>query len=62
VTAAGRIYFVADNGDTSVIAAEPEFKVLARNPLGEKVQATPAICQGQIFIRTAHHLFCIGPQ
>jgi hypothetical protein len=51
---------VADNGDTSVIAAEPEFKVLARSPLGEKAQATPAISQGQIFIRTAHHLFCIG--
>jgi len=60
VAAAGRIYFVADNGDTTVIAAEPEFKVLAKNPLGEKVQATPAISQGQIFIRTVNHLFCIG--
>ena len=47
VAAEGRIYFVADNGETTVIEAGPEFKVLAKNPLGEKVQASPAISQGQ---------------
>ncbi len=60
VTAEGRIYFVADHGETTVIAAGPEFRVLAKNPLGEKVQATPAIAQGRIFIRTDQHLFAIG--
>ncbi len=60
VAAAGRIYFVGDNGDTTVIAAAPEFKVLARNPLGEKVQASPAISQGNFFIRTEKNLFCFG--
>jgi len=60
VAAAGRIYCVGDSGETTVIAAGPEFKVLARNPLEERVQASPAISQGQIFIRTEHHLFCIG--
>jgi hypothetical protein len=60
VTAEGRIYFVSDEGETTVIEAGPEFKVLARNPLGEKVQSSPAISQGQIFIRTEKNLFCIG--
>lgn len=60
VAAAGRIYFVGDNGDTTVIAAAPEFRVLATNPLGERVQASPAISQGQFFIRTEKHLFCFG--
>ena len=60
VAAAGRIYCVGDSGETTVLAAGPEFKVLARNPLEEKVQASPAISQGQIFIRTEHHLYCIG--
>ncbi len=60
VAAAGRIYFVGDNGETTVIVASPEFKVLARNPLGEKVQASPAFSQGRIFIRTEHQLFCIS--
>ena len=60
VAAAGRIYFVGDNGETTVIEAGPEFKVLAKNPLGERVQASPAISQGHIFIRTEKNLFCIG--
>lgn len=60
VFAGGRIYLIGDNGETTVIAAAPEFRVLARNPLGEKCQASPAIAQGRIFIRTAENLFCIG--
>jgi outer membrane protein assembly factor BamB len=63
VAAAGRIYLVADNGDTTVIAAAPEFKVLAKNPLGtEKVQASPAISQGQFFLRSEKSLWCFGRQ
>lgn len=60
VLAEGRIYFLGDNGETTVIEAGPKFNVLARNPLGESVQASPAISQGQIFIRTESSLFCIG--
>ena len=60
VAADGRIYVVADNGETTVIEAGPEFRVLAQNPLGEKLQASPALSQGQMFIRTEKHLFAIG--
>jgi outer membrane protein assembly factor BamB len=60
VAAEGRIYFLGDNGETTVIDAGPEFKVLAKNPLGKNVQASLAISQGQIFIRTEKSLFCIG--
>jgi outer membrane protein assembly factor BamB len=60
VSAEGRIYFVSDNGETTVIEVGSEFKVLARNPLGEKVQASPAISEGQIFIRSEKQLFAIG--
>ena len=60
VTAEGRIYFVSDNGETTIIKAGPEFEVLAKNPLDETVQASPAISQGKIFIRTENHLFAIG--
>ncbi|MBI3414833.1 MAG: PQQ-binding-like beta-propeller repeat protein [Verrucomicrobia bacterium] len=60
VCAAGRIYFVGDNGETTVIEAGPEFRVLAKNPLGEKVQASPAISQGRFFLRTANNLYCLG--
>ena len=60
VAAEGRIYFLGDEGETTVIAAAPEFNVLAKNPLGEKCQASPAISQKRIFIRTAGNLFCLG--
>ena len=58
--AEGRIYFVSDNGETTVINAGPEFTVLAKNPLDEMVQASPAISRGQLFIRTERHLYAIG--
>jgi len=60
VAADGRIYFLGDNGETTVIAEGPEFKVLAKNPLGGKVQASLAIAQQRLFIRTADNLYCIG--
>jgi outer membrane protein assembly factor BamB len=60
VAAAGRVYFIGDNGDTTVIEAGPVFKILAKNPLNEKLQSSPAIAMGQIFIRTDQHLYCIS--
>jgi outer membrane protein assembly factor BamB len=54
VSANGRIYFVGDNGQTTVLEASKTFHVVARNPLteGEEVQASPAISQGLFLIRT----------
>ncbi len=60
VSAEGRIYFLSDDGLTTVIEAGPELKVLAKNPLEEKVQASIAISGGRLFIRTEKNLFCIG--
>ena len=60
VAAAGRVYFLDDDGITHVLEVGSEFKVLATNPLGEEVYSSPAISQGQIFIRGDKHLFCIG--
>ena len=36
------------------------FDVVGKNALGEPVSASPAISQGQLFIRTHEHLYCIG--
>lgn len=60
VYAEGRVYFLNEEGTTSVIEAAPTFKILAKNNLGEKTQASMAVSQGQIFIRTAQSLFCIA--
>ena len=60
VAADGRIYFVADDGTTFVVKASDEFELLATNPLGERVFASPAFSGGDIFIRGAKHLWCVA--
>lgn len=62
VAAEGRIYFLAESGQTVIVEAGPQFKVLARNDLGERCQASMAASRGQLFIRGGQHLFCIGRQ
>jgi outer membrane protein assembly factor BamB len=56
----GKIYFVSENGETIVMQSGRTPTVLARNDLGERAVASPAISNGQIFIRTDDHVFCIG--
>ncbi len=60
IWAEARIYFLSENGTTTVIEAGPEFKVLARNEIGEKCGASPAVSQQHIFIRSENNLYCIG--
>jgi outer membrane protein assembly factor BamB len=56
----GKVYFTNEAGETVVVEAGSEGEVLARNTLGERVLASPAISDGQIFIRTDEHLVRIG--
>jgi len=60
VHAAGRLYVTDQQGETTVLAAKPVLEVLARNPLGERTQASIAVSDGELFIRTYAHLWCIG--
>ena len=61
VHAAGRCYVTDQNGKTHVFKPNPEkYKGLAANELGEPSNSTPAFSDGQIFIRTSGHLYCIG--
>jgi len=47
---------------TSVFKAGGSFELLAENPLNDYTLSSPAVSRGQIFIRTAKHLFAIGEQ
>ncbi|MDA1231015.1 MAG: PQQ-binding-like beta-propeller repeat protein [Planctomycetota bacterium] len=56
-----RIYFLTEaEGESVVIEPGPQLKILARNRLEEKCKASMAVSQGNLFIRSEHHLFCIG--
>ena len=61
VHAAGRLYATDQKGTTRVFRANAKkFELLARNELGEKTNSTLAISNGEIFLRTFQHLYCIG--
>lgn len=58
----GRVYYVSRNGKTLVVAATPQFELLATNDLrdGSLFHATPVAANGNLFIRSDAFLYCIG--
>ena len=61
VLADGRLYVTSENeGLTSVVTAGPKFQVVSENLLDDYCLASPAVSNGQIFIRTDKFLWAIG--
>lgn len=60
VSAEGRVYLIDDDGITHVLKAGGSYEVIAENALSDRCSASPAISQGQIFVRTWGNLYCIG--
>ncbi len=58
--AAGLVYFLSDEGVTTIVRPDDQYQQLAKNALGEACYASPAISQGQIFLRGEKHLYAIG--
>ena len=55
----GKIFALSEDGDTYVIQAGPEFKVLGKNSLDEMCLATPAVYRSSLIVRTASKLYRI---
>ncbi len=60
VLADGKLYISNEDGQTIVLKAGPEFEILATNQLNGYTLSSPAISDGQIFLRTAEWLYCVG--
>ncbi|HZN11285.1 MAG TPA: PQQ-binding-like beta-propeller repeat protein [Blastocatellia bacterium] len=60
VAADGKIYLPGEDGEIFVVKAGPEYELLATNPMGEPLMATPAISSGLMLVRTERHLFAVG--
>jgi outer membrane protein assembly factor BamB len=60
VAADGKIYFASETGETIVLRSGREPRILARNDIGERLIASPAISNGQIFLRGDDRLVAIG--
>lgn len=55
----GKVFCLSEDGETVVVQAGKEFKVLGRNKLGEMALATPALAGGSLFVRTRTKLYCL---
>jgi outer membrane protein assembly factor BamB len=57
----GRIYLSSEEGDVIVLKAGPTYEVLATNTLADQFfVSTPAVSEGEIFLRGQNTLFCIS--
>lgn len=56
----GKVFVTSDDGDTTVVQAGAEHKVLATNSLDEPVFASPAIAGGSLYIRGSKNLYKIS--
>lgn len=63
VLADGNIYLVSQHAGTFVVAAQPKYELLAHNKFAaddNRTNASPAVHDGQILLRTDKRLYCIG--
>jgi outer membrane protein assembly factor BamB len=60
VAADGRVYIVGREGTTVVLAAGPKLEVLATNVLDDPMDSSPALVDGDLFMRSARHLYRIA--
>jgi outer membrane protein assembly factor BamB len=60
VSADGRIYFQNEEGVGYVLKAGKSFDLLAKNDLGERTLASPALTDNALFFRSKSHLGRIG--
>ena len=56
----GKIFLLSEDGDTYVVQAGPEFKVLGKNSLNEMSLASPAVARGSVIVRTQSKLYRIA--
>jgi outer membrane protein assembly factor BamB len=56
----GKVYMTSETGEVVVIEAGRSANVLARNNLGERLIASPAISQGRILFRSDRSLIAVG--
>jgi outer membrane protein assembly factor BamB len=60
VAAEGHIYLASEEGKVTVLKAAGVWESIASNNVGEGCYATPALSQGEIFVRSADALYCFA--
>lgn len=60
VLANGLVYIPNDEGIINVIRPDTTYESVAKNNIGERMFASPAISEGKIYLRGTKNLYCIG--
>jgi outer membrane protein assembly factor BamB len=60
VASDGKIYLSSEDGEIFVVKAGSKHELLAINPVGEVIMATPAISDGILFVRGINHVFAVA--
>jgi len=60
VAGGGRVYLASDRGIITVLEATNQLQVIRSIDLREPIQATPALVDGKLYVRTAKHLMAFG--
>jgi outer membrane protein assembly factor BamB len=60
VGAKGRVYLTGQEGTTLVIKHGPAYSVIAKNVLDDGFNASPALVDGEIYLRGFKYLYSIG--
>jgi len=60
IAAAGKLYIATEDGDVYVVKAGAQYELLAKNPIGEPILATPALAGDLLIVRGAKHVFGIA--
>jgi hypothetical protein len=47
----GKLYLAGEDGELFFVKAGAKFELLATNPMGESLMATPAISDGMLIVR-----------
>jgi outer membrane protein assembly factor BamB len=55
-----KVYLLSEEGKAVVVQAGLDWKQLSVSDLREPCMATPALVDGQVFVRTANSLYCFG--
>lgn len=54
------VYFLSEEGDTTLVRTADQFEVVSRNHINDIIRASPGAAQGRLYIRTLTHLYSIG--
>lgn len=62
VGADGKVFVLGQDGSAAVIKHGPSYELMATNKLEDKFDASPALVDGEIYLRGYRYLYCVAAQ